>query len=91
MGDYFRALIKDESKQHLDIVKKIKALLKTGELVDDRTVIDVVQQFSNEADKSLNGVIFDGVPRTISQAEMMTKFINIDLVVNFLNRDEILL
>lgn len=37
------------------------------------------------------GMIFDGVPRTLHQAEMMRKFMKIDLVINFFNRDDILL
>ena len=34
---------------------------------------------------------FDGVPRTLHQAQMMREFLSIDLVINFFNRDDILL
>lgn len=35
------------------------------------------------------GLILDGVPRTVKQAELLSDFMNIDLVVNFFNLDEI--
>ena len=37
------------------------------------------------------GLILDGVPRTLKQAEMINKFMDIDLVLNFYNRDDILM
>lgn len=37
------------------------------------------------------GMIFDGVPRTLNQARMMREFLKVDLVINFFNRDDILL
>ena len=38
------------------------------------------------------GIILDGVPRTLNQAKMlMSAGIHIDLIINFYNRDEILM
>lgn len=36
-------------------------------------------------------MMFDGVPRTLVQADMMKSILKVDLVINFYNRDDILL
>ena len=33
----------------------------------------------------------DGVPRTVRQAKMLSEFLDIDLIMNFTNRDDILM
>jgi len=37
------------------------------------------------------GLILDGVPRTVTQAKLLQDFMQIDLIVNFFNRDDILM
>mmetsp|Transcript_7403 Transcript_7403/g.12504 ORF Transcript_7403/g.12504 Transcript_7403/m.12504 type:complete len:169 (-) Transcript_7403:94-600(-) len=38
----------------------------------------------------VNGIILDGVPRTVHQAEEISQFAKVDLLVNFFNRDDVL-
>jgi adenylate kinase len=91
MGDYFRSIIND-SDQNDPFIQSVKTILRSGKLVDDETVINVVKnvKLSKKFDKHL-GMIFDGVPRTVTQAKMMRDFLRIDLVINFYNREDILL
>ena len=36
-----------------------------------------------------NGLILDGVPRTVKQAEMLDDFMDVDMIINFFNIDEV--
>tara|TARA_B110000285_G_scaffold211569_1_gene254365 strand:- start:56 stop:703 length:648 start_codon:yes stop_codon:yes gene_type:complete len=81
-----------------DFTKKISEILNSGKLVDDQIVIDIVKQLKENPDtflggeyKNSSGLILDGVPRTVRQAEMLSEFSKIDLIINFTNRDEIVI
>ena len=72
--------------------------MASGGLVDDKTVIDIVRNLKENPATFLDGkfaeaegLILDGVPRTLAQAEMLQEFVNIDLVINFQAMDEILI
>lgn len=69
-GDLFRFNIKN--KTELGILAK--SYLDKGDLVPDRVTIDMLE---NEVDKNLDakGFIFDGFPRTESQAEALDIFL----------------
>ena len=67
-GDIFRANIKEGT----ELGKKAKGYMDAGELVPDELVCDlVVDRLSKEDCK--DGYILDGFPRTIPQAESLTK------------------
>jgi len=67
MGEYFRKIIKQEDAQSDPFILKIKNILKSGQLVDDETVIDVVRKIHRDPQYAeTRGIIFDGVPRTIN-------------------------
>ena len=96
-GDYFRSVIK--SSQSTDAFSmKVREILNSGQLVDDQIVIDIIKKLKSEPETFMDGhfldadgVILDGVPRTLRQAELMTEFMNVDLVVNFFNKEEVLI
>ncbi|CDW73523.1 adenylate kinase [Stylonychia lemnae] len=93
MGEYFRGLINNPSADQADpFLNQVRGILRSGKLVNDQTVIDVVKniKLSKKFDQH-QGMQFDGVPRTLNQAKMMSEFLKIDLVINFFNRDDILL
>ena len=73
-------------------MQEVRQILRSGKLIDDQHVIDVVKKIkaSKKFDKH-QGMIFDGVPRTVNQARMMRSILQVDLVINFYNRDDILL
>jgi adenylate kinase family enzyme len=61
--------------------------------VDDKTVIGVVNKIKQDPKYAAHlGLILDGIPRTLVQAKMLKEAgVKIDLVINFFNREEILL
>jgi len=68
-GNIFRENIKNETP----LGKKVKSILDAGELVPDETVVDLVKdELSKE--KYDDGVILDGFPRTVAQAEALDSF-----------------
>jgi len=65
-GDMLRAAIKAGS----DLGKKAKGYMDSGGLVPDEVIIGLVKERIKEAD-SQKGLLFDGFPRTIPQADAM--------------------
>ena len=54
--------------------QKIKAIVERGDLVDDDTVMEVVQQFIQSSGKD-HRILFDGIPRTAGQSEKLLALI----------------
>ena len=67
-GDIFRANI----KQGTELGLKAKSYMDAGALVPDELVVDLVVDRIGQADCA-NGYVLDGFPRTIPQAECLTK------------------
>lgn len=65
-GDILRA----EAKAGTELGRRAKELMDAGKLVPDEVVIGIVQKRLAEADAK-NGVVLDGFPRTIPQAEAL--------------------
>ncbi len=85
-GDIFRKEIKEES----EIGLKVKSIIDKGLLVPDDIVIEVLENAASKTTAG-QGLLFDGFPRTIVQAEALDKMlakkgIPVSLVV-FLNTD----
>jgi adenylate kinase len=70
-GDVFRYNIKNNTK--LGILAK--QYMDKGDLVPDQVTIDMLSDVV-EKNISVNGFIFDGFPRTISQAEVLDIFLD---------------
>lgn len=69
-GELFRSYIKSAG----EIGKEIESYVSQGKLIPDDLVIKLVEQRLLENDCK-NGVILDGFPRTIEQAEALKKFL----------------
>jgi adenylate kinase len=67
-GDLFRALFKRED----EFAIKIREILNSGKLVSDEDTNNVLLDHLNRTDQK-NGVIFDGYPRNIAQAEWLER------------------
>ena len=90
-GDMLRAAI--EAGTPLGLASK--ALMDKGELVPDATVIGIIADRYDQPD-CRNGAIFDGFPRTVTQAEALDKMLaargrQIDLVLELKVDDAALL
>jgi adenylate kinase len=69
-GDLFR----DNLKRETDLGKLAKSYMDRGALVPDEVTIGMVRERLKEADTE-NGVLFDGFPRTVAQAEALDKLL----------------
>ena len=69
-GDLLRAAVKAGTPLGL----KAKAVMDAGGLVSDDIVIGIIKDRIKEADAS-KGFILDGFPRTVAQAEALTKLL----------------
>jgi len=83
-GDMLRAAVKAQSELGL----KVKDIMDSGGLVSDEIIIDLVKDRISQSDCE-KGFLFDGFPRTIPQAEALTKSgIKIDHVLEIEVDDE---
>ncbi len=77
-----------------ELGKVAKGYIDQGQLVPDELIIDLLAQVLDEnKDKTADGVIFDGYPRTIPQAEALEQLLadrgtRIDAVVGLEVPDE---
>lgn len=82
-GDMLRENMKSGTK----LGEEAKAFVESGKLVPDEVIIGMIGE-RMKADDCKNGVIFDGFPRTLAQAEALKDIAGIDLVLNLVIADE---
>lgn len=70
-GDVLRAEIKAET----ELGKVAASYINDGNLVPDELIIDILASTLDAKGKDINGVIFDGFPRTIAQAKALDKML----------------
>ena len=86
-GDLFRA----EIKAGTPIGKKTESFISKGQLVPDEVTIDILKNRIEQPDCK-EGFILDGFPRTIPQAEHLSKStIKIQRVINFTANRELII
>ena len=84
------AIIRAAIKNGTETGKMASALIDKGQLVPDEVVIDIIKERLAE-DDCKNGFILDGFPRTISQADSLSKLgIRIDNVIDIEVPDEVI-
>ena len=71
-GDVLRAEIASGS----ELGKQIDALISKGNLVPDDMMYGVIENYLANLPADCKGTIFDGYPRTVAQAESLTKLLN---------------
>lgn len=87
-GDIFRANIKEGT----ELGKLAESYISKGQLVPDEVTIKIVEDRLEQPDTK-NGVILDGFPRTVIQAERLKEILakkgeKIDIVVNLETPEE---
>ena len=69
-------VLRDNIKRGPELGKTAKGYIDQGQLVPDELIIDILAQVLDEnKDKAAEGVIFDGFPRTIPQAEALEQLL----------------
>ena len=87
-GDIFRKHIKEGT----DLGKLADSYISKGQLVPDDVTIDLVENRLKDADVQ-NGIILDGFPRTVKQAEALDNILEreekkVDIVINLTTPEE---
>ena len=70
-GDVLREEIKNET----ELGKIAKTFIDKGQLIPDEPMVDILAHVYDAFGKEHKGVIFDGFPRTIPQAEALKKML----------------
>ena len=88
-GDVLRAEIKGGT----ELGQTAARYINDGKLVPDSLIIDILASVLDSKGKDINGVIFDGFPRTIAQAEALDKMLaergeKVDVVIGLEVDDE---
>jgi len=76
-GDMLRSALSEGTKLGLEA----KSFMEAGELVPDEVIIGLISERLKMED-ARNGVLFDGFPRTIAQAEELAKIAEVSAVVS---------
>jgi adenylate kinase len=76
MGDIFREFMKKET----EFGKNVKQYVKKGLLIPDEIVVGVLRKKISKI-PSEKGIILDGYPRTIPQAEVLKEIAKIDVIL----------
>ena len=76
-------LLRSEVASGSKLGEKLQGIRDRGELVDDEIVMQIIE---NEIEKDYNGFIFDGYPRTVTQAKRLDELLeqhgrHLDIVV----------
>ena len=87
-GDIFRKEIKEQT----ELGKLADSYISKGQLVPDDVTVNIAKE-RLEQDDVKNGIILDGFPRTIVQAQELDKILEkenkkVDLVINLTTPDE---
>lgn len=75
-GDMLRAAVKNGTKTGI----AAKGYMDAGKLVPDSIIIDLIRDRVKEPD-AVNGLMFDGFPRTINQAEALATITEVSHVI----------
>ncbi len=69
-------VLRDNIRRGTDLGKTAKGYIDQGQLVPDELIIDILAQVLDEnKENAREGVIFDGFPRTIPQAEALERLL----------------
>lgn len=90
-GDLLREIAKKDNA----IGREIKDILSRGDLVSSQIVDKLIDSFISD-NLDINGIVFDGYPRNIEQAESLNRILlkynsGVDKIFNFAVSDDVLI
>lgn len=68
-------VLRNEIKNGTELGKTAKNYIDKGQLIPDELMVDILASVYDSFGKDYKGVIFDGFPRTIAQAEALKKML----------------
>ena len=68
-------VLRNEIKNGTELGKTAKGYIDNGQLIPDELMVDILASVYDSFGKEHKGVIFDGFPRTIPQAEALKKML----------------
>ena len=68
-------LLRDHIKRGTDLGKTADEYISKGQLIPDQLMIDILDDVLDKEAAGKDGVVFDGFPRTIPQAEALKKLL----------------
>ncbi len=68
-------LCRQHVAENTEIGKKIDFAIKSGKLISDRLIIDMVDSWIAQLPKHVEFIILDGFPRTLVQAHLFNEFL----------------
>ena len=89
-------ILRNEVTKQSDIGKKIENIINEGNLVSDQIILSIVDKVVSENSSKFNGILFDGFPRNLEQANAFDDLLGkrkkkIDLVLHIsIEKDEII-
>lgn len=66
-------LLRDHIKRGSELGKVADSYISKGQLIPDALMIDILRNHIKEHPEAKNGIIFDGFPRTIPQAQELNR------------------
>ena len=70
-GDLLRRVAREDHP----LAVRVRAVLEAGQLVDDATVLEVVSHYLAQAAEAYSGVVLDGYPRNLVQAQQLEDYL----------------
>lgn len=68
-------LLRDHIKRGTELGKTADSYISKGQLIPDQLMIDILDEVLDKEAAGKSGVVFDGFPRTIPQAEALKKLL----------------
>lgn len=69
-------LLRKEIAERTELGQVAESYIVNGNLVPDKMIIDILSKSIDEQAEEINGVILDGFPRTVAQAEALETMLN---------------
>ena len=73
-------MLREVANMDTDFGRKVNELIDNGDFVSDELIFEILNEKINSL-TNVNGIIFDGVPRTLEQVHMLDKLVKIDYVI----------
>ena len=68
-------VLREQIARGTELGKTADSYISKGQLIPDELMVDILAHVLDSHEESKNGVIFDGFPRTIAQAEALTRML----------------